>query len=40
MKLNSTSEFTYRYGGDYDFYKKLEKQKIEYIEKVIYKMKP
>lgn len=40
MQLNATSEFTYRYGGDYDFYKKLKQQKIEYVEKVIYKMKP
>ena len=37
-KINSTSYFTHRYGGDFDFYKKLENDgnKIEYIDKVIY----
>ena len=37
-KINSTSYFTYKYGGDFDFYKKLENDgnKIEYIDKVIY----
>jgi hypothetical protein len=41
-KINSTSEFTYRYGGDYDFYKKLENDgnNIEYVDKVIYIVKP
>ena len=36
--LNSTSTFTYKYGGDYDFYKKLEKDgnNIEYVDKIIY----
>jgi hypothetical protein len=36
--LNDTSIFTYKYGGDYEFYKKLEKDgnNIEYIDKVIY----
>lgn len=40
-KLNSTSVFTYKYGGDYDFYKKLEKDgnKIEFVDYIIYKIK-
>lgn len=37
-KINSTSYFLHRYGGDFDFYKKLENDgnKIKYIDKVIY----
>lgn len=35
--INSTSLFTYRCGGDYDFYKKLEKDKnnIIYVDEII-----
>ena len=42
VKLNSTSVFTYKYGGDYDFYKKLEENgnQIEYVDKVIYIVRP
>jgi hypothetical protein len=41
-QINPTSEFVYRYGGDYDFYKTLEKNenKIEYVDKVIYLVRP
>ena len=41
-KINPTSTFTHRYGGDYDFYKKLEENgnNIEYIDKVIYIVRP
>jgi hypothetical protein len=40
--LNPTSEFTYVYGGDYYFYKKLEENgnHFEYIDKVIYLIRP
>ena len=40
--LNSTSTFSFRYGGDYDFYKKLEKNgnNIEYIDEIIYIIHP
>jgi len=41
-KINPTSHFTHRYGGDFDFYKRLENNgnKIEYIDKVIYMVRP
>jgi hypothetical protein len=40
--LNSTSEFTYNYGGDYEFYKTLENNgnRFEYIDKLIYVVRP
>jgi len=40
--INSTSTFTHNYGGDYEFYKKLENDgnNIEYVDKVIYLVKP
>ena len=40
--INSTSLFTYRCGGDYDFYKKLEKDKnnIIYVDEIIYLVRP
>ena len=42
-KINCKSEWLYKYGGDFDFYKNLEKyinnngQKIIFINKIIYK---
>jgi len=41
-KINPTSKFLYKYGGDYDFYKKLEDDgnNIEYIDKLIYVIRP
>jgi hypothetical protein len=40
-QINPTSEFTYNYGGDYEFYKKLEDNgnKLKYIDKLIYIVK-
>lgn len=37
-KLNSTAEFTYRYGGDFDFYKKLTtiNKNVKYMDDIIY----
>lgn len=44
MKLNSTSLFTFCYGGDYEFYKTLENNNpnsnIEYNEDIIYRVRP
>lgn len=39
--INHKSEFTYKYGGDYDFYKKLSDihSKIEYNDDIIYIVK-
>lgn len=39
-RLNHTSQWLYRYGGDHDFYKKIEADgnPVEFVDKVIYRV--